>query len=965
MFDIILKMKMRGFKIFIMVFLLSICFFGTKVYAAVPYTYTITTSTVNVGSVATVTNIMNITFDYQISSISSDLSKIAIDQTSGSTALKAPTIGTPIIAPSDPSNKTLQISIGALDPDVKNYEIRIAKDALVFTGYTPLTDFLVPFSSTELASGFESVFMDNNVSNLNTNIFTYNSPRDISIYVPKQYITSIETIHKKDGLIIPGSLLSYPKLTNIDVKTDAAVKRLKVTITSAAGTKFTRELLPNAIFSGFTTGQAGVDIDSGSEYTMGIMAYDINGKLLQNFSKIEQIQNVAGEVVSDYVPKTSISSNKTITLYDLMKTPATLTSMLTAYGADLNSLNSIKVVSPNTADTRVISSDDTANVFAKALSDNSVQYIKFASVLNIIPVNDVKLARTKTNSGNVVLDGNGSTINGNVIIGSGISPTTDINTYDLRNLTIKGNLTVNVMGGGDCTLTNVTVTGIKTINKTKQCSVTDVVSRDDIPSYKIVDKSLYKIGNKIKIGVKFSEPVFVIGSPILNLNVGIATYDPESTKLITTNDEVVFDYTVRALDDLSSLSAKGISYLVGGDIQATEGESAAVNGVTVDISGAGDSINGKSIYSSISKKNIVIDGIRPTGSIYSCNNATHVIVYKADEPLDRVSAEIATNWLVRYENPLNPTTFIYAKPDKVVLQGDNKTVMIIISGDVTIDFNTTVFMGNVLDIAGNTAVDPILPVALSGIYLSGTQITNTTTNMEYSLDADGTNWKVCAPGFTALVNKSSVLIRTKATQNTLAGISTTVTEDTTAPTDTVTAQPTLGLGNITVQSSEIGTAYLVPSESIGTTINTVNKLETLLLTATETKVAIETANTNTTIVAPTTPGSYSLVVADAAGNVSTMSTNVVTVVAAAPLAPSPSSFIAATGVVAGLTTATTYEYSVATDGSNYGNWTTGSTASGTTIIATGIFTTSSKIKLRVKATATTLVGVESTAVTAQ
>ena len=83
-----------------------------------------------------------------------------------------------------------------------------------------------------------------------------------------------------------------------------------------------------------------------------------------------------------------------------------------------------------------------------------------------------------------------------------------------------------------------------------------------------------------------------------------------------------------------------------------------------------------------------------------------------------------------------------------------------------------------------------------------------------------------------------------------------------------------------MQSSEIGFAYLVPSNAVANTIDTVAKLDALVTSnsASYTKTTISAFGTNTNIVAPSTIGAYKLIVADAVGNVSSLTdSDIVTV----------------------------------------------------------------------------------------
>ncbi len=102
--------------------------------------------------------------------------------------------------------------------------------------------------------------------------------------------------------------------------------------------------------------------------------------------------------------------------------------------------------------------------------------------------------------------------------------------------------------------------------------------------------------------------------------------------------------------------------------------------------------------------------------------------------------------------------------------------------------------------------------------------------------------------------------------------------DTTAPTATLTAATYANTANATVQSSETGTAYLVKS-----TISVTNEASiTGEAGYSWNSVAISAANTNTLLsLTGLVDGSYKLYTVDAAGNLSTASTNTFTVVAAA------------------------------------------------------------------------------------
>jgi hypothetical protein len=110
--------------------------------------------------------------------------------------------------------------------------------------------------------------------------------------------------------------------------------------------------------------------------------------------------------------------------------------------------------------------------------------------------------------------------------------------------------------------------------------------------------------------------------------------------------------------------------------------------------------------------------------------------------------------------------------------------------------------------------------------------------------------------------------------------------DTSAPTADLTAGSILSSENAAVTSSETGVAYLV-SDAINSGVAVTN-LASITGAADNlwNSVAITTANTSTSLAATgLTPGTYRLYTADAAGNLSAVSTNSVTVTLAAPGTP--------------------------------------------------------------------------------
>ncbi|CAC9539534.1 hypothetical protein, partial [uncultured Gammaproteobacteria bacterium] len=101
-----------------------------------------------------------------------------------------------------------------------------------------------------------------------------------------------------------------------------------------------------------------------------------------------------------------------------------------------------------------------------------------------------------------------------------------------------------------------------------------------------------------------------------------------------------------------------------------------------------------------------------------------------------------------------------------------------------------------------------------------------------------------------------------------------------------TTTDTKNTGNVSVQSSETGTAYLVHSSVVVNVGTTQAMLDTLALANKVNKVTIATANTATDLAATDLEdGVYRVYTVDIAGNVSTASTATVTIDTSSPTAP--------------------------------------------------------------------------------
>jgi hypothetical protein len=108
--------------------------------------------------------------------------------------------------------------------------------------------------------------------------------------------------------------------------------------------------------------------------------------------------------------------------------------------------------------------------------------------------------------------------------------------------------------------------------------------------------------------------------------------------------------------------------------------------------------------------------------------------------------------------------------------------------------------------------------------------------------------------------------------------------DTAAPTPTLTTGSSSNTGNATVQSTEVGTAYLVKSTVTVTDLASITGSGDTNFNS----VSIATANSNTSLsLAGLVDGSYKLYVVDAAGNLSTAAGTTYTVTSSGPVPGDP------------------------------------------------------------------------------
>lgn len=431
--------------------------FSSVAKAAVPYTYTLNKTMDG--------NIITLNFDSGMTVNSVEASQIPIKaaiRTTDDVELMKPLAIKNIVKV---DSNTVAITVSDLDPKMINYEMKLEPGVINFDSYIQLITFTIPFSSSEFGYSFGDVFLTrSNEDYINDNILEYNETEDVNVYIPKKYITKVETTHKYQGGSSSGKD-NLPELTGINILTDVDVKKLIVDITDKDGNSLMagKILVPRNDIKGFNFGQTALNIKKSIEYNVNIKAYDFYGKLLEQTSIIPRVKDKDKDfIINDYINSkaTSFKADEDIILYDLMKNKSTLNSILESF---INNPNSIKILCNNTKDYRAISVDDyedtddmedALNDLIDALNDYDVKYIKFEKRVPL----EAPYQGLKITGRNIKIEGNGSKIKGNITVGRGAS---DINIYDIRNIKVDGDLIIRKStAGGECRLVDVEATNI-------------------------------------------------------------------------------------------------------------------------------------------------------------------------------------------------------------------------------------------------------------------------------------------------------------------------------------------------------------------------------------------------------------------------------------------------------------------------------------------------------------------------
>jgi hypothetical protein len=442
----------------------------------------------------------------------------------------------------------------------------------------------------------------------------------------------------------------------------------------------------------------------------------------------------------------------------------------------------------------------------------------------------------------------------------------------------------------------------------------------------------YRAGNTISIQVSFSGAVTVVGTPQLTIETGSTDRTVNYSSGSGTNG-LTFTYTVQAGDTSSDLDYVATSALA---LNSGTIKDAAGNDVVLTLASP------TAANSLAANKAIVIDTTAPTQTISnidisadSGSSATDFLTAVASQTITAtLSANLGASeslWGsvdagVSYVNISSSVTGTAIAWSGASLSGTSSIKIEVrdAAGNVgttatqSYELDTTAPIQTIgsIDISadsGASATDFITAIASQTITGTLSAILGASESLWGSVDG-GANYtdvssSVSGTAITwlnaTLSGSSSIKFQVRDT----AGASGTVAMqayvlDTTAPTPTVATSSVTTASGVTVRSSEIGTAYLVKSTIVVNSLSDITNAEN----DSYNEVAISAANSDTAMsTAGLVTGDYKLYVVDAAGNLSSVSGNTVTVaVAAAPTSSSTSAPTGTTTFGSTLTNAVTF-----------------------------------------------------------
>lgn len=379
-----------------------------------------------------------------------------------------------------------------------DYEVVIEKDAKLH--FDQLETYRLPFKLYEILPGFESVFINTSAETVNLNVLKNNSYRDIKVYIPKIYLTGIETIHRYKGVADPGA--ESHSMTNMDVQADAEATRLTVSVNDEE--QYARDLDYRTDVKGFTMGQAGLEAlvcpgqtaCTGTAKDFHLTAYNQFGKVLTNRNfKIRVTNQTSGYKVNDYIPKADKIFGQQTTVYNLMQDPKLLQTI--ASQMPVTELDKLGIIYTLGSSIKVENIDQ----LKLAVANPRFKTIELAYPI----VGDVELDRS------VTIIGNGHDIVGNVKLGGTNA------VIRLKDLAITGDVAINVGSEGAAILEKVAVNGNVTaatgslhfFNLTAQNGVS---IEEDTFFRAASEMRVVNVGSQLNLQVNTSKNLLLIGT---------------------------------------------------------------------------------------------------------------------------------------------------------------------------------------------------------------------------------------------------------------------------------------------------------------------------------------------------------------------------------------------------------------------------------------------------------------------
>lgn len=360
------------------------------------------------------------------------------------------------------NDKTLEINfettgeiptLAANYPDIRNWEVSIPMGTLKFNNYIQLDDFTIPFNIRDVEPGFKSSFIDASSKEINDNILQWNNPRKIRVWVPNIYISKIETIHRYGG-IVEGS----PHLSNIDVTAEPAVKKMKLSIADpkdigAVDREISLDPVNNVFSAGYAGLHAGLDgvAEDGDEIKIDV--YDEYGRFLEEKNFKMMVTDSKNDFKTDnYIDDIESGVfNQEYSLYELMADPALMESIISQI--PVSQLDKLGIYCPGKTNVARVAD---LNALAKALADNNKSLISLSQSM-VIGMDEISIGRDLT------LEGKDNTLTMNDGAGKLILGNANDENISLRDITIEGDLDIDVGSAGTVKLENVTVNGTTTI----------------------------------------------------------------------------------------------------------------------------------------------------------------------------------------------------------------------------------------------------------------------------------------------------------------------------------------------------------------------------------------------------------------------------------------------------------------------------------------------------------------------